>query len=157
MWENVKYYALAFAIILAGALVSTGFQLLEGIIPEIHPLNKLVANLSGVTFGGVIMLLGFLRDKRLDDERKRTATAQVETKNAKEETKTIQAELKTVRAEAKTAQEEAAQQRLRAERAEAELQRLRVEQDAGSIAERLRRLEELNGIADPEPDSEPRT
>ena len=150
MWENVKYYALAFAIILAGALVSTGFQLLEGIIPEIHPLNKLVANLSGVTFGGVIMLLGFLRDKRLDDERKRTATAEAAVKTA-------HAEVKTAQNEAKTAQEEAAQQRLRAERAEAELQRLRAEQDADSIAERLRRLEELNGIADPEPDSEPRT
>ena len=150
MWENVKYYALAFAIILAGALVSTGFQLLEGIIPEIHPLNKLVANLSGVTFGGVIMLLGFLRDKRLDDERKRTATAEAAVKTA-------HAEVKTAQNEAKTAQEEAAQQRLRAERAEAELQRLLAEQDADNIAERLRRLEELNGIADPETDSEPRT
>ena len=150
MWENIKYYAIALVIILIGASISTGFQLLEGLFPEIHPLNKLAANLSGVTFGGVIMVLGFLRDKRLDDERKRTATAQAETKTA-------QAELKTVQAEAKTAQDEAAQQRLRAERAEAELQRLRAEQDTDNIAERLRRLEELNGIADPEPESDSRT
>ena len=154
MWENIKYYAIALVIILIGASISTGFQLLEGLFPEIHPLNKLAANLSGVTFGGVIMVLGFLRDKRLDDERKRTASAQAETKTANAETKTAQEETKTVRAELKTAQEEATQQRLRADRAEAELQRLRAEQDADNIAERLRRLEELNGIAGPEPDSD---
>lgn len=96
------------------------------------------------------MVLGFLRDKHLDDERKRTASAQAETKTAQEETKTVRAELKT-------AQEEATQQRLRADRAEAELQRLRAEQDADNIAERLRRLEELNGITGPEPESDSRT
>ena len=90
VWNNVKFYVLAFAIVLAGALVSTGLQLLENLFPEIHPLSKLAANLSGMTLGGVMMLLAFLRDNRLDEERRRAENAQFEAKTAQEQAKTAQ-------------------------------------------------------------------
>ena len=41
-------------------------------IPEIHPLNKVAANLSGISVGTVIMVVGLIRDKRVDDARKET-------------------------------------------------------------------------------------
>lgn len=119
MWKNTKYYVIALAIIYAGAIVSTGFQLLEAEFPNIHPLSKLAANLSGVSVGGFIMVLGFLRDSRLDDERKRT-------------------DLERERADRAIS---------RAERAEAELERLRAQFQPAAVLYRIQRLEELNGIA----------
>lgn len=126
MWKNTKYYVIALAIIYAGALVSTGFQLLEAEFPNIHPLSKLAANLSGVSVGGFIMVLGFLRDNRLDEERKRTD---------QERERADQAILRADRAT------------LRAERAEAELERLRAQFQPAAMLDRIQRLEELNGIA----------
>ena len=105
IWNNVKFYVLAFVIVLAGSLISTGLQLLESLFPEIHPLNKLAANLSGVTLGGVMMVLAFLRDSRLDEERRRAENAQLEAKNAQEQAKTAQKETQTAQKEAKSAQE----------------------------------------------------
>ena len=67
MWQNVKYYAVAYAIVVLGVLIATGLQLLEGLFPGIHPLNKLAANLSGISFGTVIMMVGLIRDKRVAD------------------------------------------------------------------------------------------
>ena len=88
------------------------------------------------------MVLGLLRDSRLDDERKRT-------KSAEEAVKSAQQEAKSAQQEAKSAQEEAKQQRIRAERAEAELAHLRSENQFAAVLDRLRRLEELNGISGP--------
>lgn len=33
IWNNAKFYILAFAIVLAGSLISTGLQLLESLFP----------------------------------------------------------------------------------------------------------------------------
>ena len=68
MWENVKFYLLAYVIMVAGVLVSTGLQLLEAQFPMGHPAGILAANLSGITLGGLIMVIGFLRDSRLVQE-----------------------------------------------------------------------------------------
>ena len=141
IWNNVKFYVLAFAIVLTGSLVSTGLQLLEGLFPEIHPLNKLFANLSGVTMGGVIMVLAFLRDNRVDQERKRADRYEEEASSAK-------AEASNAKAEAKSAQDDAKQWREKAERAEAELAALRSEFQEGDVLARLRRLEERYGVND---------
>ena len=142
MWQNVKFYVIAFALVLTANLITTGLNLLENLFPEIHPLNQIITSLSGVTLGGVIMVLGLLRDSRLDDERKRT-------KSAEEAVKSAQQEAKSAQQEAKSAQEEAKQQRIRAERAEAELAHLRSENQFAAVLDRLRRLEELNGISGP--------
>ncbi len=141
IWNNVKFYVLAFAIVLTGSLVSTGLQLLEGSFPEIHPLNKLFANLSGVTMGGVIMVLAFLRDNRVDQERKRADRFQVEASSAK-------AEASSAKAEAKSAQDDAKWWREKAERAEAELASLRSQFQEEDVLARLRRLEERYGVDD---------
>lgn len=144
MWQNVKFYVIAFALVLTANLITTGLNLLENLFPEIHPLNQIITSLSGVTLGGVIMVLGLLRDSRLDDERKRT-------KSAEEAAKSAQEEVKSAQNEAKSAQEEAKQQRIRAERAEAELAHLRSENQFAAVLDRLRRLEQLNGISGPDP------
>lgn len=73
MWQNVKYYVLAYTVMVAGALLSSGFQLLGDQFPVGHPISTVAANLSGVTIGGLIMVLGFIRDSRVEEERKRTA------------------------------------------------------------------------------------
>ena len=145
MWQNVKFYVIAFVLVLTANLIATGLNLLENLFPEIHPLNQLITSLSGVTLGGVIMVLGLLRDSRLDDERKRT-------KSAEEAAKSAQQEAKSAQEATNAAQEEARQQRIRAERAEAELAHLRAENQFAAVFDRLRRLEELNGIPSPDPD-----
>ncbi len=76
MWQNVKYYVLAYAIMVAGALLSSGFQLLGDQFPAGHPAGTIAANLSGVTIGGLIMVMGFLKDSRVEEERKRTEAAE---------------------------------------------------------------------------------
>lgn len=76
MWQNVKYYALAYDIMVVGALLSSTFQLLGDQFPAGHPAGTIAANLSGVTIGGMIMVIGFLKDARVEDERKRTAAAE---------------------------------------------------------------------------------
>ena len=157
VWNNVKFYVLAFAIVLMGSLVSTGLQLLESLFPEIHPLNKLFANLSGVTMGGVIMVLAFLRDNRVDQERKRAeryeqeaSNAKAEASNAKAEASNARAEASNAKAEAKSAQDHAKWWQEKAERAEAELADLRSQFQAGDVLARLRRLEERYGVDDAE-------
>lgn len=79
MWQNIKYYVLALVVILGGALISTGLQLLQSYLPIGHPLGALAANLSGVTIGTIIMVIGFLNDNRLYQEGKHAddAVAQV--------------------------------------------------------------------------------
>ena len=126
MWKNIEYYVIALIIIYAGAVVSTGFQLLESEFAAIHPLSKLAANLAGVSVGGFIMVLAFLRDSRVDEARER---ADEERKRANEE------------------RDRADRATLRAERAEAELARMRSEFQPDAVLDRLRRLEEINGIS----------
>lgn len=146
MWQNVKYYAVAYVVVVIGVLVSTGFQLLEASFPEIHPLNKLAANLSGISVGTVIMVVGLIRDKRVDDARK-------ETNEQRQRADKAEAAIAQANREAEQAREQAEQQRLRARKAEAELARVRAEYEAEVLA-RIRRLEEFTGMRAPEPESE---
>ena len=130
MWQNIKYYVLALVIIVVAALVSTGLQLLEGSLPVGHPVSTLAANLSGVTIGGIIMVIGFLRDSRLDEERKRTEEAHRRAEEAQ-----TRAEEAQTRAEEE--HNRAEQQRQRAEAAEARIQEERERMD-GYVRELMR-------------------
>ena len=176
VWQNFKFYIVGFAVVVVASLVSTGLEMLPGLFPDIHPLNQLATDLSGITLGGIIMVLGFMRDTRLEEARERTEAAEEETKNAQAETKAAQAAVKTAQeatkaaekaaadaikasekaateaikaaeAEAKRQQERAEQQRERAERAEAELARAQYDARQAEILARLRRLEDRYGIA----------
>ena len=149
IWRNVKYYVVAYIIVVAGAAVATGLQLLEGQFPEFHPLNRLAANLSGITIGTVIMVVGFIRDKRLTDaqaeankQRKRAEIAEAAIGNAQ-----MRAEAAVEQARLQTEQ---AQQR--AQKAEAELARVRREYETIVLA-RIRRLEEFTGMTPPDEDN----
>ena len=139
-WRNFKFYIVGFAVVVVASLVSTGLEMLPGLFPDIHPLNRLATDLSGITLGGVIMVLGFMRDTRLEEERERTEAAEAETKAA-------QAAVKTAQEAARVAQAEAKRQQERAERAEAELARRAYDAERAEILARLRRLEERYGIA----------
>ena len=121
MWQNVKYYLLAYAVMVAGVLVSTSMQLLAAHLPTGHPASTVAANLSGITVGGLFMVIGFLKDNRIEQERQRTDRER----------------------------ERADKERERADRAVAELNRLRDEYENATRA-LIQRLEELtNGRSDP--------
>ena len=123
--QSIRYYGLAFVIILTAELVTTGLQLAGGYFPANHPAAILVGNLSGLTLGGVIMVIGFLRDNRLEQERQRTEQE---------------------RQRADTAEARVVQERERADLLLAELLETRKYQDA--MEARLRHLEErINGDA----------
>ena len=133
--QSARFYGLAFAIILIAELVTTGLQVLGAYYPTGHPVAILAANLSGVTLGGIIMVIGFLRDNRLEQERKRTEAAET---LAKEERKRADRE-----------RERADREQERADRLMSELL-ARQERDA-AMETRIRRLEErLNNDAAPE-------
>ena len=151
VWRNFKFYIVGFAVVVVASLVSTGLEMLPGLFPDIHPLNRLATDLSGITLGGVIMVLGFMRDTRLEEERERAEAAEAETKAAQAAVKVAQEATKAAKKAAteaiKAAQAEAGRQRERAERAEAELARREYDAERAEILARLRRLEERYGIA----------
>ncbi len=153
MWQNVKYYAVAYVVVVIGVLVATGFQLLESLFPEIHPLNKLAANLSGISVGTVIMVVGLIRDKRVDDARKETNKERQRADKAEAAIAKATREAELSRQQAEQAREQAEQERLRARKAEAELARVRAEYDTEVLA-RIRRLEEFTGMRAPAPEAE---
>ncbi len=140
-----KYYAVAYVVVVVGVLVATGFQLLEALFPEIHPLNKLAANLSGISVGTVIMVVGLIRDKRVDDARKETNKERQRADKAEAAIAKANREAESSRQQAEQAREQAEQERLRAQKAEAELTRVRAEYEAEVLA-RIRRLEEFTGM-----------
>ncbi len=74
--QSFKYYGLGFAIVVVAVLVSTGLQIAAGYLPAGQIASTLIANLSGITIGSIIMVIGFLRDNRLEQERQRTEEAQ---------------------------------------------------------------------------------
>ena len=145
MWQNVKYYVLAYAIMVAGALLSSGFQLLGDQFPVGHPVSTVAANLSGVTIGGLIMVLGFLKDSRLEEERKRTAEERKRT--AEERKRTAEERNLRMAAEARAA-EAAAQILQERERADRVIERFETLTEA-----LIKRLDGLNGADTPKVDS----
>ena len=152
MWQNIKLYVLAYTIMVAGAVVSTAFQLLGDQFPVGHPISAMAANLSGMSIGGLIMVLGFIRDGRVEEERQRAADAEARAQEATIKAATVTAQLELEREQSN------AQLQLERERANAQLQLERERAAAAEArAERLmdryeavtealiRRLEDRNG------------
>ena len=141
MWQNIKLYVLAYAIMVAGAVASTAFQLLGDQFPVGHPVSAMAANLSGMSIGGLIMVLGFIRDGRVEEERQRTADAEARAQEATIKAATVAAQLELERERA------AAQlqlERERADAADARAERLMDRYEAVTEA-LIRRLEGRNG------------
>ena len=121
MWQNYKMYVLALVIY---TLVTAGLVALEvaaALLGDSAILARLVTMLSGNLLGGFVLVLGILRDDRVEKEKQRAAEA-------------IAAAQKRVEYE-----------RNRADRAEAELQRVRTEYGR-EMVDRIRRLEDAVGI-----------
>ena len=121
----------------AGAVVSTAFQLLADQFPVGHPVSAMAANLSGMSIGGLSMVLGFIRDGRVEEARKRTEEERQRTADA--EARVQQATIKAATAAAQLALE-----RARAAAAEARAERLMDRYEAVTEA-LIRRLERRNG------------
>ena len=120
--ERYKLYLLALVIYTAAAVVMTALDLVAIRYDESVPLAHLITTLSGGFLGGIALVLGILRDNRVEQALKR----------------------------AEVAEEQVKQERERADRAEAELQRMRAEFDR-NVVDRVRRLEELVGMTPPAP------
>ncbi len=120
--ERYKLYLLALVIYTAAAVVITALDLVAIRYDESVPLAHLITTLSGGFLGGIALVLGILRDNRVEQALKR----------------------------AEVAEEQVKQERERADRAEAELQRMRAEFDR-NVVDRVRRLEELVGMTPPAP------
>lgn len=144
MWQNVKYYVLAYAVMVAGALLSSAFQLLGDHFPVGHPISTVSANLSGVTIGGLFMVMGFLRDSRVEEERKRTEAERKRTQAEQERTKVERerADAAEARAEAAEVRAQAAEHRTQQERERVDLLLERYEAITESL---LKRLDDSNG------------
>lgn len=130
MWQNVKYYVLAYAIMVGGAVLSSVFQLLGDQFPAGHPVGTIAANLSGVTIGGMIMVIGFLRDSRVEAAEARVAEAE-----ARADREWERAERERERAAATEARAAAAE-----ERAARMVERYEIATTA-----LIKRLDEMNG------------
>ena len=141
MWQNIKIYVLAYAIMLTGALVSTGLQLVGDQFPIGHPVGILAANLSGMTIGGLFMVMGFIRDGRIDKERKRADAAEARAQEATIKAATATAQLEREREQANA---QLQLERERAAAAEARAERLMDRYEAVTEA-LIRRLEQQNG------------
>ena len=146
MWQNIKLYVLAYAIMVAGALVSSIFQIVGDQFAVGHSVGTVSANLSGMSIGGLIMVLGFIRDGRIEEERKRTAEERKRTETAQARTAVAEARAAAAEARIEREKERAEQERARAEAAEARTDRL-IERYQAATESLIRRLEELNGGA----------
>ena len=154
--QNAKFYVLAFAIILIAKLVTTGLQLLGAYDPTGHPVAILAANLSGVTLGGFIMIIGFLRDNRLEQERKRTEAAETLVKEERKRAEAAETLAKEERKRANQERERADREQERADRLMSELLARQERDDA--MEARIRSIEEQlndNATLDATPDATP--
>lgn len=158
--QSFKYYGLGFAIVVIAALVSTGLQIAAGYLPAGQIASTLVANLSGITIGSIIMVIGFLRDNRLEQERQRTAQAQQRAEAAEfrilEERQRAEIERERATQERENAvreRERATQERERADRLLGEMNAIhqRYADAADAIIKRLQELDARES-ADSQPD-----
>ena len=125
MWENYKLYLLALVIYTVATAALAVLELMAAHLDDSAVLARLATMLSGSFLGGFALVLGILRDDRVEKERRRAEKAE---------------------AAIAEVQKRAEQERNRADRAEAELQRVRAEHSR-ELADRVRRLEAAVGIA----------
>ena len=121
MWQNYKLYLLALGIYTVATAALVALEVAATLLGDSALLARLVTMLSGNLLGGFALVLGILRDDRVEKEKQRAAAAIAE------------------------AQKRAESERNRADRAEAELQRVRSEYNR-EMADRIRRLEAAVGI-----------
>ncbi len=125
MWQSYKLYLLALIIYTVATVALAVLELAAIRYAEAAILARWATMLSGGFLGGFALVLGILRDDRVEKERQRAEKAE---------------------AAIAEVQKRVDQERSRADRAEAELLRVRAEYSLETVA-RLRRLEAAVGIA----------
>ena len=159
--QRYKLYLLAFVIYTTSAVVIGALELLAFRYSESATLARLVAMYSGSFLGGFALVLGILRDDRVEKERQRAEKAEESAKQAEQKASQAQQQANQAQQQASQAQQDSEQlrqqfrqqaeqlqqeaevERRRADRAEAELERLRSEQRWEA---RFRRLEQALGL-----------
>ena len=121
MWQNYKLYLMALGIYTVATAALVALEVAATLLGDSALLARLVTMLSGNLLGGFALVLGILRDDRVEKEKQRAAAAIADW------------------------QKRAESERNRADRAEAELQRVRTEYNR-EMADRIRRLEAAVGI-----------
>ena len=160
-----RLYILAFAAYTTTLALMTALAWLAFQHSAAAGIAQLTVSLSGNALGGFALVLGILRDDRADRERQRADEAVESARKSEQkanearrladqlqkQVEQTQKEAEQLQAEAQQEREQANLERQRADRAEAELRRLRDEQQ---LEARFRRLEEAlgltpeNGLAD---------
>ena len=138
--QNFKFYGLAFVIVVVTTLVSTGLQIAAGYLPDDRIVSILAANLSGITIGSIIMVIGFLRDNRVAQEQERT---EQERKRADAAEARVLDERKRADARAAEERERADRERERADRLMDEMNAVRKQYTDATDA-LIKRLQELD-------------
>ena len=138
--QNFKFYALAFVIVVVTTLVSTGLQIAAGYLPDDRIVSIVAANLSGITIGSIIMVIGFLRDNRVEQERKRADAAEA---RALDERKRADARAAEERQRTAEERQRADQERERADRLMDEMNAVRKQYTDATDA-LIKRLQELD-------------
>ena len=128
MWQNYKMYVLALIIYSVGTAALAMLELLAAQLGDSAVWARLATMLSGNFLGGFALVLGILRDDRVEKEKQRA-----------------EKELQRAAEALAAAQKRVEHERNRADRAEAELQRVRTEYNR-EMADRIRRLEDAVGI-----------
>lgn len=139
--QRYKLYLLAFVIYTTSAVLIGALELLALRYGDAADLARLATTYSGSFLGGFALVLGILRDDRAEKERQRAERAEESAKKSEQEASKAQQQ-------AEQWQQQAELERQRADRAEAELERLRSDQRWEA---RFRRLEEALGLS---PESE---
>ena len=149
MNQRNRLYIMAFAVYTSALLVTAIFAWLAIQYNVASSVAQLAIALTGNGLGGFALVLGILRDDRVQKAEEETAKARQETAQAKQRADEFQKLYVELQQQAEQERRQAEQQRQRAERAEAELQRLRAEHD-NEINARFRRLEIAAGITPPD-------
>ncbi|MYC35237.1 MAG: hypothetical protein F4X64_18985 [Chloroflexi bacterium] len=126
---------MAFAVYTTALLVTTALAGLALQYSTAAGVVQLAVALSGNGIGGFALVLGILRDDRVQKAEENAAQARQESEQFKQQ--------------AEQFKQQAESERQRAERAEAELERVRAERDQ-EWAARIRRLEIAAGFAAPD-------
>lgn len=158
-----RLYIMAFAVYTTALLAITALAGLALQYSTAAGVVQLAVALSGNGIGGFALVLGILRDDRVQKAEEKAAKARQESEQFKQESEHLKQESEQFKQQAEQLKQEseqfkrqaerleqqAALERQRAERAEAELERVRAERDR-EIAARIRRLEIAAGFTTPD-------
>lgn len=136
---------MAFAVYTTALLATTALAGLALQYSTAAGVVQLAVALSGNGIGGFALVLGILRDDRVQKAEENAAKARQESEQFKQQAEQFKQESEQFKQQAELLERQAESERLRAERAEAEVERIRTDRDR-EIAARVSRIEAALGL-----------